>query len=69
MAGSAHEGLAAHAFRALRFVFSTERNRQIFRRLFPPDLFAAFIDVGHYTREIERYLPLAQALAKLPASM
>mgnify|MGYP002832533077 CR=1 FL=1 len=36
-----------------------------FRRLFPPDLFAAFIDVGHYTRELGRYLPLAKSLGKL----
>ena len=59
------DDVAVHTFRALRFIFSTERNRKIFRRLFPPDLFAAFIDVGHYTRELGRYLPLAKSLGKL----
>jgi hypothetical protein len=34
--------------RALRFVFSVEKNRKVFKRLFPPDLFAMFIDVGQY---------------------
>ena len=60
-------GLAVHVFRALRFVFSTERNRKIFRRLFPPDLFAAFIDVGHYTRTLSQYAPLAQHVGRLSA--
>lgn len=49
-----HESIAAHAFRTLRFVFSTERNRKLFRRLFPPDLYASFIDVGQYERDLQR---------------
>lgn len=61
------EMLAAHVFRTLRFVFSTERNRTIFRRLFPPDMFGAFIDLGHYVRELGRYQPLAQQLARISA--
>ncbi len=52
--GSSHESMAAHAFRTLRFVFSTERNRKLFRRLFPPDLYASFIDVGQYERDLQR---------------
>ena len=60
-----HDHLAAHAFRTLRFVFSTERNRKLFRRLFPPDLYAAFIDVGQYERELPRYAPLVRQLAVL----
>lgn len=51
---SSPEEISAHVLRTLRFVFSTERNRKIFRRLFPPELFAAFIDVGHFVRDIER---------------
>ena len=46
--------LVAHVFRTLRFLFSTERNRKVFRRLFSPDLFASFIDVGHFVRELDR---------------
>ena len=64
---TSHELLAAHVFRTLRFVFSTERNRKIFQRLFPPDLFAAFIDLGHYVRDLERYVPLAAQLSRLSA--
>lgn len=33
---------------------------QMFKRLFPPDLFAAFIDVGHYNAALTAYSPLVQ---------
>jgi len=57
--------VAPHVLRLLRFVFSTERNRKIFRRLFPPEFFAAFIDVGHFVKDIDRYVGLAQQLSSL----
>ena len=63
--GSHHESMAVHAFRSLRFVFSTERNRKLFRRLFPPDLYASFIDVGQYERNLESYTTLVRQLAAL----
>ena len=66
-ATSDETSLAAHVFRTLRFIFSTERNRKIFRRLFPPDLFAQFIDIGHFVRELDCYIPLALQLSKLSA--
>lgn len=47
--------LQLHAFRALRFLFSIERNRKIFKRLFPPELFGLFIDVGHYRADLAGY--------------
>ncbi|NXF00778.1 NEK10 kinase, partial [Smithornis capensis] len=47
--------LQCYAFRALRFLFSMERNRHIFKRLFPTDLFELFIDIGHYVRDIRAY--------------
>ncbi|XP_077978280.1 serine/threonine-protein kinase Nek10-like [Glandiceps talaboti] len=47
--------LQKNAFRALRFLFSMERNRQLFKRLFPPTLFEKFIDIGHYVRDIKKY--------------
>uniref|UniRef100_A0A3B3UAT2 NIMA related kinase 10 n=1 Tax=Poecilia latipinna TaxID=48699 RepID=A0A3B3UAT2_9TELE len=47
--------LQCYAFRALRFLFSAERNRFIFKRLFPTDLFESFIDVGHYVRDLTAY--------------
>lgn len=50
----------AHLFMSLRFIFSMERNRKIFKRLFPPSLFAAFIDVGHYQFSLPHYTDLVQ---------
>ncbi len=35
-----------------------ERNRKVFKRLFPPDLFAMFIDVGHYNTSLPAYADL-----------
>uniref|UniRef100_A0A7S3LWD3 non-specific serine/threonine protein kinase n=1 Tax=Palpitomonas bilix TaxID=652834 RepID=A0A7S3LWD3_9EUKA len=56
----------AHILRALRFLFSVERNRRIFKRLFPPFLFDAFIDVGHYVFHVEHYMGLVDKLRSLP---
>ncbi|XP_078233443.1 serine/threonine-protein kinase Nek10 isoform X10 [Pogona vitticeps] len=57
--------LQCYAFRALRFLFSMERNRHLFKRLFPADLFESFIDVGHYVREISAYEKLVFKLNAL----
>ncbi|XP_064362225.1 serine/threonine-protein kinase Nek10 isoform X2 [Dromaius novaehollandiae] len=54
--------LQSYAFRALRFLFSMERNRHLFRRLFPTDLFEIFIDIGHYVRDISAYEELVSKL-------
>ena len=62
---SAAREVQAHAFRALRFAFSVERNRRMFKRLFPPSLFAAFIDVGHYKQDMAPYRALARAWRSL----
>uniref|UniRef100_A0A8P4GHX8 NIMA-related kinase 10 n=1 Tax=Dicentrarchus labrax TaxID=13489 RepID=A0A8P4GHX8_DICLA len=47
--------LPCYVFRTLRFLFSMERNRHLFKRLFPTDLFELFIDVGHYVRDLTAY--------------
>ncbi|XP_062421680.1 serine/threonine-protein kinase Nek10 [Pungitius pungitius] len=47
--------LQCYAFRTLRFLFSVERNRHLFKRLFSTDLFEPFIDVGHYVRDLAAY--------------
>eukprot|EP00195_Chlamydomonas_chlamydogama_P014873 CAMPEP_0202909088 /NCGR_PEP_ID=MMETSP1392-20130828/48237_1 /ASSEMBLY_ACC=CAM_ASM_000868 /TAXON_ID=225041 /ORGANISM="Chlamydomonas chlamydogama, Strain SAG 11-48b" /LENGTH=1008 /DNA_ID=CAMNT_0049598709 /DNA_START=59 /DNA_END=3081 /DNA_ORIENTATION=- len=57
--------LKTYVFRALRYIFSMERNRKVFKRLFPPDLFAAFIDVGHYNTSLSTYVPLVQRFDEL----
>ncbi|KAM6338969.1 serine/threonine-protein kinase Nek10 [Podargus strigoides] len=54
--------LQCYAFRALRFLFSMERNRHVFKRLFPTDLFEIFIDIGHYVRDIRAYEELVSKL-------
>jgi len=56
----------AYALRALRFLFSVERNRRHFKRMFPADLFEAFIDIGHYNRDINAYMSLVNRLNTLP---
>ncbi|XP_024864461.2 serine/threonine-protein kinase Nek10 [Kryptolebias marmoratus] len=55
--------LQCYAFRALRFLFSLERNRHLFKRLFPTDLYELFIDVGHYVRELAAYEELQAAVS------
>lgn len=34
-------------------------------RLFPPELFEMFIDVGHYVRELNAYKPLVDKISSL----
>ncbi|KAM3614620.1 uncharacterized protein V6R79_017006 [Siganus canaliculatus] len=53
--GAKLTSLQRYAFRTLRFLFSLERNRHLFKRLFPTDLFELFIDVGHYVRDLAAY--------------
>ncbi|CAJ1062953.1 serine/threonine-protein kinase Nek10 [Xyrichtys novacula] len=53
--GTKVTSLQCYVFRTLRFLFSVERNRHIFKRLFPTDLFEMFIDVGHYVRDLTAY--------------
>ncbi|XP_072515630.1 serine/threonine-protein kinase Nek10 isoform X2 [Salminus brasiliensis] len=57
--------LQCYAFRTLRFLFSMERNRHLFKRLLPPELFEMFIDIGHYVRDIAAYEPLQEKTSLL----
>ncbi|XP_048580078.1 serine/threonine-protein kinase Nek10 isoform X2 [Nematostella vectensis] len=63
---AAVDNLQKSAFRALRFLFSMERNRQLFKRVFPPKLFEKFIDVGHYVRDLNAYKGLVEQVNHLP---
>ena len=58
----------ACAMRLLRFLFSAERNRRFFKRLFPPDLFSWFIDVGHYEGQLAVYHNLVKHLYRMTAN-
>ncbi|KAM8825750.1 serine/threonine-protein kinase Nek10 [Synchiropus picturatus] len=55
--------LQCYALRALRFLFSLERNRHHFKRLFPTDVLQLFIDVGHYVRDLAAYEGLQTRLS------
>eukprot|EP00730_Choanoeca_flexa_P019189 TRINITY_DN9365_c0_g1_i1.p1 TRINITY_DN9365_c0_g1~~TRINITY_DN9365_c0_g1_i1.p1 ORF type:complete len:1046 (+),score=140.85 TRINITY_DN9365_c0_g1_i1:87-3224(+) len=57
--------LQCYVLRLLRFLFAVVSNRRYFKRIFPPDLFAKFIDIGHYKYDLALYRPLAKALGQL----
>jgi hypothetical protein len=44
-----------NALQCIRFIYSAERNRKYFRKVFPPQIFASFIDIGNYVKEISNY--------------
>ncbi|KAK6742207.1 hypothetical protein RB195_009834 [Necator americanus] len=52
-------------FRVLRILFSLERNRGMFKKVFPPTFFEQFIDVGHYVRDLSSYRPLVTEYSKV----
>jgi NIMA (never in mitosis gene a)-related kinase len=41
--------------RLLRYVSSLERNRKIFKQIFPNELLMPFIDVGHFVKPLKNY--------------
>lgn len=61
--------LQRFAFRTLRFLFSMERNRRLFKKLFPTELYTMFIDIGHYNRELSAYKPLVQHINSLDSEV
>ncbi|XP_021370218.1 serine/threonine-protein kinase Nek10-like isoform X3 [Mizuhopecten yessoensis] len=60
--------LQRSAYRTLRFLFSMERNRKLFKMLFPPHMFEKFISIGHYNRDLKAYIPLVEAINSLPGA-
>jgi serine/threonine protein kinase len=56
-----------HAARALRFVGSCERNRRLFKSIFPPRVLASFLDIGQYDHALSAYAPFVVTLANLTA--
>jgi len=55
----------AHILRSLRYIFSSERNRKTFKRLFTPTFFSEFIDVGSYEMSLAPYEKLASLFGSL----
>jgi NIMA (never in mitosis gene a)-related kinase len=61
-----HFPAQVYVLRTLRFVFSLERNRKAFKRIFPtPALFELFIEIGQYERDLDKYMQLAKELMSL----
>ena len=61
--------IQTHAFRALRFVFSAECNRKMFKCIFPADLYESFIDVGNYQHDMEKYRNLARDWCEMTSEL
>lgn len=47
-----------YTLKCLRFIYSVERNRKMFRKIFPSSVFGPFVDVGNYVDEIGAYQDL-----------
>lgn len=58
--------LELHCFRLLRFLFSIEKNRKIFKVLFPPKLLGIFIDIGNFVKNYLKYKNLADSFNQIP---
>lgn len=51
-----------------RYLYSIDRNRKVFKKLFPPRLFEIFIDIGHYTQALSAYSQLMHTINTLPVT-
>ncbi|VDK46278.1 unnamed protein product [Cylicostephanus goldi] len=49
-------------------LFSLERNRAMFRKVFPTAFFEQFIDIGHYVQDLSAYRPLVTEYNKIISS-
>jgi NIMA (never in mitosis gene a)-related kinase 10 len=58
--------LHGHALRTMRILFSLEKNRKVFRRVFPPHIFDAFIDKGQYNGTDAKFFSVADLIKQLP---
>ncbi|CAI4230780.1 unnamed protein product [Auanema sp. JU1783] len=47
--------LQGSIFRVLRLIYSLERNRTYFKKIFTSSLFEKFVDIGHYVQDISVY--------------
>ncbi|KRX04155.1 Protein kinase-like domain [Pseudocohnilembus persalinus] len=57
--------LELHCFRLLRFLFSIEKNRKVFKMLFPAKIFGLFIDIGNFAKKLEKYINLTKQYNQL----
>lgn len=54
--------LQLYCLRALRYLFSLERNRRLLKHFFPLMIFEKFINIGHYVHSLSAYSSLAESL-------
>ena len=59
----------AHALRVLRYLYSVERNRHLFKRLFPSALFLSFVDVGHWHSALSAYYDVVERVNAADATL
>ena len=48
-------------FRTLRYLFSLNKNRDQYRRLFPTQIFELFLSIGNFQRDLNAYRAIADA--------
>ncbi len=58
--------LHGHALRTMRILFSLEKNRKVFRRVFPPNIFDDFIEKGQYNGTDAKFFSIASKIKELP---
>jgi len=44
-----------YALILLRFLYSVQKNKKMFKLVFPPEIFGPFIDIGNYERDRKKY--------------
>jgi len=57
--------LHGHALTTMRILFCLEKNRKVFRRVFPPHIFDQFIDRGQYNGTHARFFEVAELIKEL----
>ncbi|CAF4287771.1 unnamed protein product [Rotaria socialis] len=53
-------------FRTLRYLFSLNKNRDQYRRLFPTKIFELFLIIGNFQRDLNAYKPVTDAWNAIP---
>mmetsp|Transcript_26665 Transcript_26665/g.48000 ORF Transcript_26665/g.48000 Transcript_26665/m.48000 type:complete len:740 (-) Transcript_26665:25-2244(-) len=56
-----------YTLKCLRFIYSVERNRKIFRKIFPSIVFGPFVDIGNYVDEMKAYQDTFERFKNLTA--
>jgi hypothetical protein len=49
----------------LRYISSLERNRKLFKQIFPLELLSPFMDVGHFIKPLKAYMETLKVFNKL----